>query len=81
MEIDPLDPTPVYLQLAAILRQQIQSGEIGPRQPLPSESTLQQRYGVSRGSARRAVQTLAEEGIVITIQGRGTFVKPLGGGS
>jgi GntR family transcriptional regulator len=74
--VDHLDPTPLWQQLAAILRGVIQSGELRPRDPLPSESQLQQEHGVSRGTIRRALDSLREEGLVVTIAGRGTFVKP-----
>jgi GntR family transcriptional regulator len=73
-EIDRWNPEPVYLQLAAILRGQIQRGELAPRQPLPSESYLVGRYGVARGTARRAVEVLRDEGLVRTIPQRGTYV-------
>ncbi len=75
--INPLDPVPVYRQLAAILRARIERNEFPPRQPLPSESQLMGEYGVSRGSVRHALQVLAEEGLTVTIQGRGTYVLPL----
>jgi GntR family transcriptional regulator len=74
--VDHLDPTPLYEQLAAVLREMIQSGELQPRDPVPSESHLQQEHGVSRGTVRRALDILREEGLVVTIAGRGTFVKP-----
>ena len=77
MTINPLDPVPVYRQLAAILRARIEHNEFPPRQPLPSESQLMGQYGVSRGSVRHALQVLAEEGLTVTIQGRGTYVLPL----
>jgi GntR family transcriptional regulator len=73
-EIDRWDPEPVYLQLAGILRGQIERRELVPRQPLPSESYLTGRYGVSRGTARRAVEVLRDEGLVRTIPQRGTYV-------
>jgi GntR family transcriptional regulator len=73
-EIDRWDPEPVYTQLAGILRGQIQRGELVPRQPLPSETYLVQHYGVSRGTARRAVAVLRDEGLVRTIAQRGTYV-------
>ena len=73
-EIDRWNPEPVYLQLTAILRGQIERGELVPRQPLPSESYLVGHYGVSRGTARRAVQVLRDEGLVVTIPQRGTYV-------
>jgi DNA-binding GntR family transcriptional regulator len=34
-------------------------------------------YGVSRGSVRHSLHVLAEEGLTVTIQGRGTYVLPL----
>ena len=71
-----MNPTPLYVQLAAILRDMISSGELAPRAPLPSESYLQQEQGVSRGTVRMAVGILREEGLVVTIGGRGTFVRP-----
>ena len=74
--VDHMDPTPLYTQLANILREMIKSGELQPRVPLPSESYLQQEQGVSRGTVRTAVAILREEGLVVTIGGRGTFVKP-----
>jgi GntR family transcriptional regulator len=71
-----MDLTPLYTQLANILREMIKSGELQPRAPLPSESYLQQEQGVSRGTVRMAVAILRDEGLVVTIGGRGTFVKP-----
>jgi DNA-binding GntR family transcriptional regulator len=76
--VDHLDPTPLYEQLAAVLRQMIKSGELQRRDPVPSESQLQQQHGVSRGTVRRALDILRDEGLVVTIAGRGTFVKPQG---
>jgi len=69
-----MNPTPLYIQLADILREMITSGELQPRSPLPSESYLQQEQGVSRGTVRMAIGILREDGLVITISGRGTFV-------
>src|SRR4030088_1216181 len=77
--INPLDPVPVYRQLAGILRARIERGEFQPRQPLPSESQLMGQYRVSRGSVSHALQVLAEEGLTVTIQGRGTYLLPLNG--
>lgn len=76
MTVDHLDPTPLWEQLAAVLRQKIQSGDLQPRDPLPSESQLEQDHGVSRGTIRRALAMLRDEDLIVTIAGRGTFVKP-----
>ncbi len=72
---DPLGPTPVYVQLADLLRAQIESGKLLPNRPVPSETALQQEHGVARGTARRAIAILRDEGLVITVKGRGTFVR------
>jgi DNA-binding GntR family transcriptional regulator len=60
--------------LAAIIRGQIERGELASRSPVPSESYLQQRYRASRGTARKAVEVLRSEGIVYTVPQRGTYV-------
>jgi GntR family transcriptional regulator len=72
--IDPELDVPVYVQLADLLRQQIRTGELQPRRPIPSIRTLQQRYEVSDGTVKKAVQVLRDEGLVRTVQGRGVFV-------
>ena len=72
--VDHMNPTPLYTQLADILREMIKAGELQPRSLLPSESYLQQEHGVSRGTVRTAVSVLRDEGLVVTISGRGTFV-------
>ena len=76
MEIDHEGDVPVYLQLAAILRAQIESGELVPRRPVPSERTLTQRYGVAGGTVKKAIQVLRDEGLVHTVIGRGVYVVP-----
>ena len=74
MTIDPLGETPVYLQLAAILRDRIKSGELEPNRPLPSLVTLVQQYGVARGTAAKAVRVLVNEKLVRIVPGRGAYV-------
>lgn len=74
--LDPWDPTPPYRQIAAILRARIEAGEYEPGEPLPSEKTLEQTYGVARETVRRAVGALRETGHAVTIPGRGSYVPP-----
>jgi DNA-binding GntR family transcriptional regulator len=66
---------PVWQQLADILRNMIESGEIAPGKLLPSQRTLMQRYEVSDGTVKRAVARLKEEGLVETEIGRGVYVR------
>jgi GntR family transcriptional regulator len=72
--IDHLSGTPVYVQLAAILRAAIQSGELPADRPLPSYMTLMQEHGVARGTAAKAVRVLVDEGLVRIVPGRGAYV-------
>lgn len=74
MSIDPLGETPVYLQLAEILRKRIRDGELRPNRPLPSYATLVQQYGVARGTAAKAVGVLIDEGVARVAPGKGVFV-------
>lgn len=74
--VDPQSATPVYVQVANIVRARILDGRLLPDRPVPSESQLQQEFGVARGTARKSIELLREEGLVVTVQGRGSFVRP-----
>ena len=67
---------PRYQQIAENLRAQITSGQLAPGEPIPSETVLMERYGVSRITARNAVRALRASGLVITEHGRATYVRP-----
>ena len=67
-------PLPKHYQLTELLRQQILSGELKAGDRFPTEDSLCQRYRLSRGTVRRAINTLAQEGFLRREQGRGTFV-------
>jgi GntR family transcriptional regulator len=73
--IDPISETPMYVQLADVLRAQIQSGEIAQGHPLPSLETLRQQYEIARGTAAKAVRVLVAEGLVVQAPGKGAFVR------
>lgn len=75
--IDRNSYEPAYAQLVRILLGQIAAGAFRPGDRLPSEAQLCERYGVSPMTVRRVVNILADQGVVIAEQGRGTFVKPL----
>ena len=74
MTIDHLTGEPAYLQLARILREMIKSGQIAPRQPMPSIKSVTQQYGVAKGTAEKAFGVLRDEGLVVTVPGRGIYV-------
>ena len=62
--------------IAEAIRSQIESGELPPGAQLPSERDLASAYGTARNTAREAVRILADAGLVITDQGKGSFVRP-----
>jgi GntR family transcriptional regulator len=72
--LDHESATPVYRQLASLLRSEITSGQLAPGKPLPSESTLMGEPGISRDTVRKAVGMLRDEGLVVTVQGKGSYV-------
>ncbi|WP_219460203.1 GntR family transcriptional regulator [Nonomuraea rhizosphaerae] len=74
--VDHFDPTPKHVQIANIVRGQIQAGELEPLTTIPSETRMEQIHGVARDTVRKAMRLLAGEGWVFTIAGRGTFVSP-----
>jgi GntR family transcriptional regulator len=75
--IDRSSYEPAYAQLVRILLRQVAAGTFRPGDQLPSEAQLCQRYGISPMTVRRVVNILADRGVVVAEQGRGTFVKPL----
>lgn len=66
---------PMYRQIADALREKISAGELKPGDALPTESILQETYGVSRVTVRQALKRLTDEQIVESIQGSGSYVK------
>jgi GntR family transcriptional regulator len=64
-----------FQQLAAILRERIENGVYPPGRKIPSIIDLVEESGLSTMTVRRAVQVLADEGLVQTVPGRGTFVE------
>lgn len=66
--------TPVWRQLAAILRARIRSGRYEPGHAIASETQLEQEFGISRNTTRKAVALLRDEGWIVTVAGRGSYV-------
>ncbi|TVT20713.1 winged helix-turn-helix domain-containing protein [Amycolatopsis acidiphila] len=64
----------VYEQMYRHLAARIESGELKPGTPLPSERRLASEYGVSLGTARHATRLLKYRGLVVTVRAKGTYV-------
>lgn len=75
MELDPDGPTPLYAQVASILRGEIRAGLLRPGRPLPSATRLVQDYGIARGTALRALKMLVDQGLAHVVPGKGTYVR------
>jgi GntR family transcriptional regulator len=74
-ELIPDGPTPLYIQLATLLREQIGDGTLLPGAALPSELDLMQTYNVSRTTVRQALTLLADDNVIIKVQGKGSFIR------
>lgn len=74
MGIDRRDRVPLYCQLKAIILERIESEELRPNDPIPSEKELIRQYGLSRTTVRQAISELVREGYIYRRRGKGTFV-------
>jgi DNA-binding GntR family transcriptional regulator len=74
LRLDRAVPVPLHAQISAAMRREIQSGAWPAHYRLAAEPDLARSFRVSRGTLRRALRTLIEEGLLVQIRGRGTFV-------
>ena len=65
---------PLYREIKRKIAESIHAGEWRPGEALPSEKKLAERFGVSMGTLRKAVDDLVAKGALIRQQGRGTFI-------
>lgn len=69
-------PHAPYMRVRDALLAEIEAGKYAPGDPIPSEASLCERFGVARETARRAVRELRERGLVVTEWGKGSHVAP-----
>jgi DNA-binding GntR family transcriptional regulator len=77
VNVDASSPDWPYQQVATRIRDRIRAGELGPR--LPSYMTLAHELEVAPMTVQRAIGVLRDEGLVVTVPGRGTFVASAAG--
>jgi len=65
---------PMYVKVRALLEAALERGEWAPGAAIPSEFELADRFSVSQGTMRKAIDALAADNLVVRRQGRGTFV-------
>lgn len=64
-----------YIQVAGALRAAILTKTLEPGDKIPSGSQLATRYGVARMTVQQAIRVLRDEGLVVSRQGSGVFVR------
>ncbi len=67
-------PVPLYYQLAQSLEHAINTGALAPGDRLENELSLTSRLGLSRPTARQAIQELVKKGLLVRKRGVGTQV-------
>ena len=75
MTLDPNDPRPPYVQVANAVRAAILTKQYATGEQLPSGAQLATRYGVSRMTVQQALRLLRQEGLIVSRQGSGVFVR------
>lgn len=75
MSLDQDDPRPPYVQIANQLRAGILTKKYAPGEQLPAGSALAKQYGVARQTVANALDVLKSEGLVVSRQGSGVFVR------
>lgn len=66
---------PLYLQIYWQIREDIFLKELPPGEKVPTVIELHQRYGVSQGTVRKALELLEQDELILKKRGRGTFVR------
>ncbi|MBL8518751.1 MAG: GntR family transcriptional regulator [Betaproteobacteria bacterium] len=70
------DASPLYLQLARKLAESIRDGRFQSHEALPSERLLSESLGLSRVTARKAIDQLVEQGLIVRRRGSGNYIAP-----
>lgn len=64
----------LYKQIRQDILQKIKSGQLRPTDRIPSEQELMDEFRVSKITVKNALTLLADEGLIIRVQGKGSFV-------
>jgi DNA-binding GntR family transcriptional regulator len=68
-------PVPIYVQIVKYVTSHIEDGSWQPGHRLPAERAMADDWGVAYLTIRRAMKELREKGLIVSVQGRGTYVK------
>ena len=68
-------PVPIYVQIVRYVTSHIEDGTWQPGHRLPAERAMAAEWGVAYLTIRRAMAELRERGLIVSVQGRGTYVR------
>lgn len=74
-QLDPNDPRPLHVQVAEKIWQDISDGLYPPGAPLPSRKVTAEEYGVAQMTVQNAWRILRNEGVIVSRQGSGVYVR------
>ncbi|WP_374438793.1 GntR family transcriptional regulator [Inhella sp.] len=75
-QADEQSSSPLYLQLAVALAKAINEGRYQANEALPSERVLAEELNLSRVTARKAIERLVEQGLIVRKRGSGNYIAP-----
>ncbi len=75
--VDRNSSAPIHQQLYRYIKECIEDGTYAEKEVIPSEKDMQESFGVSRITIRRAITDLEHDGYLRKIRGKGTFVEPI----
>jgi len=81
MSVLPNNQISLYIQVKNHLIGRIRSGEMPPNSKVPSERLLAERFKISRGTAKQALQELEAEKYIERIPAKGSYVRDISAGS
>lgn len=76
LTIDRNSPVPAYRQIIKQITAMIHENRLKPGDKLPTERELASQLNLARGTVKKAYELMAADGLIETIQGRGTFISP-----
>ena len=65
---------PIYEQIVRQIRAKIIDGSLKEKEPLPSVRTLSRELKISALTVKKAYDNLEEEGLIVTVHGKGSFI-------
>ncbi len=66
---------PLYERVRLAIQERLVHRAWSSSEPIPTEQALSLEYGVSVGTIRKAVERLVKDGLLVKVQGKGTYIK------